>query len=130
MIDLIRIQVQRRWLFPRAVSARLCLFAMILAAQPELVLGQSPDLFVTVVQPYVQKYCVVCHSRDDAKGELDLTRYSKSSDVIASFRRWNNVVEFIRNGEMPPKDAQQPSLQESADLVSTVQAILIAEAAE
>ena len=88
----------------------------------------SADAYTEGVLPYVQKYCVECHTGEKAKGELDLTRYSKSSDVAASFRRWNNVIEFIRSREMPPEDAQQPTIDESNAVVLNVEAILLAEA--
>jgi hypothetical protein len=88
----------------------------------------TADEYVDSVLPYVQKYCVECHNSEVHKGELDLTRYAGSTDVTASFRRWNNIIEFVRNGEMPPEKAKQPSIDESNAVVESVDRILLAEA--
>lgn len=88
----------------------------------------SADDYTQSVQPYIQRYCVECHNSDDPKGELDLTRYVGAADVTASFRRWNNIIDFIRDGEMPPEDASQPSIEDSNAAVAAIEAILLAEA--
>ena len=88
----------------------------------------TADEYVDSVLPYVQKYCVECHNSEVHKGELDLARYAGSTDVTASFRRWNNIIEFVRNGEMPPEKAKQPSINESNAVVESVDRILLAEA--
>ena len=61
------------------------------------------DGFQERIEPFAKKYCHTCHNKKQAKGELDLTRYARDGDVTSDFRRWNNVIEFIRNGEMPPR---------------------------
>ena len=80
------------------------------------------------VAPYVTKYCVECHNSQTHKGELDLTRYKNDADVASNFRRWNNVIEFIRNGEMPPEDYKQPSIDERNAVIAQVEKILMKEA--
>ena len=88
----------------------------------------AADDYIDGIWPYVQKYCVECHNSKVHRGELDLTRYGSDGDVAAHFRRWNNIVEFIRNGEMPPEDAKQPDISESKAVVAVVERILLAEA--
>ena len=89
----------------------------------------SADDYVEHVLPFSQKYCVSCHNSKDARGELDLTRYQKTGDVTAHFRRWNNIIEFIRDGEMPPEDAKlHPSIEERNKVVETIEALLLEEA--
>ena len=51
-----------------------------------------------------------------------------TADVIDSFRRWKHIIEFVREGEMPPEDAMQPSITESNQVVAAIEAILISEA--
>ncbi len=90
--------------------------------------SKAADSYVAGVRPYIQKYCVECHNDKVKKGELDLTRYASGSDVIAQFRKWENIIEFIRNGEMPPEDARQPGIDESNEVVATIEQILLTEA--
>ena len=87
------------------------------------------DVFQEKIEPFAKKYCYTCHNKKQAKGELDLTRFTRDSDVTNDFRRWNHVIEFIRKGEMPPSDHKnQPSLEERNAVVGAVEAILLVEA--
>ncbi len=97
-------------------------------AASSVIQADGADTYQSRVQPYIEKYCVECHGSTMPKGDLDLTRFTKSSDVIASFRRWNNVIEFIHDGEMPPEESRQPSIDESNAVVADIRSILIAEA--
>src|SRR3954469_19629858 len=81
------------------------------------------DLFQERVEPFAKKYCHSCHNKKQAKGELDLTRYTRDRDVTGDFRHWNNVIEFIRKGEMPPSDKLQPTLEERSAAVAAIEAI-------
>ena len=63
-----------------------------------------------------------------AKGELDFTRYVGDRDVTNDFRHWNTIIEFIRDGEMPPEDKPQPTLEERNAVVAAIETILLAEA--
>jgi hypothetical protein len=98
-----------------------------------LVLGAvSPplraDVFQEKIEPFAKKYCHTCHNKKQAKGELDLTRYARDSDVTSDFRRWNSVIEFVRKGVMPPAGKLQPTLEERDAVVGAVEAILLVEA--
>lgn len=98
-------------------------------------LGQSrricnADDFVGNVSPFLETYCVECHNGQVHKGDLDLTRYTTDRDITGAFRRWLNVVEFVKNGEMPPQDSKQPSLEERNALIASVERILLTEAAK
>jgi hypothetical protein len=87
------------------------------------------DVFQEKIEPFAKKYCHACHNQKQAKGELDLTRYVRDGDVTRDFRRWNNVIEFVRKGDMPPSDRKiQPTLEERNAVVGAVEAILLVEA--
>ena len=88
----------------------------------------AADEFATVVQPYVNKYCLSCHNSTEAKGELDFTKFASPRDVIDNFRRWSAVLEFVKGGEMPPEDSPQPDPTESARMMESVRSILTTEA--
>jgi hypothetical protein len=86
------------------------------------------DLFQERVEPFAKKYCHSCHNTKRARGELDLTRYTRDRDVTSDFRHWNHVVEFIRKGAMPPSDKLQPTLEERNAAAQAIEAILLVEA--
>ncbi|KAA5541784.1 DUF1592 domain-containing protein [Roseiconus nitratireducens] len=66
--------------------------------------------FQKSVQPFVQRYCLDCHSAADAQGDLDLTADQDAASVAGNFRRWAVVMDRLEAGEMPPPDAgERPS---------------------
>lgn len=86
------------------------------------------DSFSKSVKTYIATYCIECHHGENAKGDLDLDKYKNSADVIQNFRTWKHIVEFIQNGEMPPRESKQPSIDENNAIAKSVQHILITEA--
>ena len=48
--------------------------------------------------------------------------------MTSDFRHWNNVIEFIRKGQMPPRSKLQPTLEERDAVVAAIEAILLVEA--
>ena len=91
--------------------------------------GAADDLYTQQIEPFAKKYCVGCHNAKQARGELDLTRATKTQDVVRDFRRWHGVLEFVQKGEMPPEDArQQPTLEERNAFLGAIKTILVQEA--
>ncbi|MCA9136230.1 MAG: DUF1592 domain-containing protein [Planctomycetales bacterium] len=86
------------------------------------------DEYTVNVHSVVKEFCVECHNANVKKGELDLTQFKSDSDVSDHFRRWQNIVEFIRNGEMPPEDAGQPTIDQRNAVADSVERILVTEA--
>ena len=86
------------------------------------------DVFHERVQPYLKTYCQKCHNPKQAKGELDFSVYQSEVNVTAHFRRWNNIIAFIKSGEMPPEKETQPGIAESNAVVASIESILLKEA--
>lgn len=104
------------------------LLTVIITLSSPYCLRVEADDYQDRILPYLKSYCMECHAGEKAKGELDLEKYAANGDVVANFRRWKHVMEFIRQGEMPPEDSQQPSIGESNDVVAAIESILIEEA--
>jgi hypothetical protein len=84
--------------------------------------------FQRIIAPYLKAHCQECHNSQEAKGELDVTSYKSDQDVIAQFRQWKHILDFVREGEMPPEDSPQPSITESNAMIHAVEAIMLVEA--
>ena len=63
--------------------------------------------FRETVHPFVETYCLSCHSAEKAKGDLDLSMYSSTEAVAKDYRRWETVAERLDAKEMPPEKAKQ-----------------------
>ncbi len=83
--------------------------------------------FASEIRPILNESCMKCHSTDEQKGTLDLEQFEKLEDVRRSTRTWLKVAEMLDNGEMPPKDAPQPTAERRKKLRGWVADYLRAE---
>ena len=68
----------------------------------------------------LQTHCLNCHSTEKQKGDLDL----EASDIQKEPHIWENVLEQIEMGEMPPKKEKQFSTEEKKHLTDWVRGTL------
>jgi hypothetical protein len=85
--------------------------------------------FATVVQPLLRKYCLNCHSTKIKKGSLDLERFATVELVRRDLKPWEQMIELLEAGEMPPKKRPQPTTDERQQLIGWARKFLDAEAA-
>ncbi len=112
------------------VFAGLGLFALVFCgwgSDQNLSAGAETD-YGTKVQPLIAKYCLNCHSTKVKKGSLDLERFASLDQMRKDLKTWQQVVEMLEAGEMPPKQKPQPTASERERLVSWVRGFLDAEA--
>src|ERR1035438_2583622 len=71
----------------------------------------SADLdrkFTQKVQPFVNSYCIGCHSGTTPAAQFDLKQYTSTAAVIRDYPRWSLVLDKLNTREMPPKAMKQP----------------------
>ncbi len=78
-------------------------------------------------RPLMKQFCLDCHSTAKQTGELDLERFGTLEAVRRGTKVWLKVAEMLDNGEMPPKDAKQPSAAQRKQLRGFVERYLLAE---
>jgi hypothetical protein len=61
--------------------------------------------FVTSVRPFLETYCLDCHSGPKAKGDLDLSVYRDLPAIAKDHATWATVRDKLAAQEMPPKKA-------------------------
>ncbi len=76
------------------------------------------------IQPLIQQYCFGCHSTEKQKGDLDLERYTSQAEVLRHPKPWEQVVEQLTLGEMPPAEKPQPTPDERRRLLDGINALL------
>ena len=65
--------------------------------------------YSATVQPFLNAYCVSCHTGEKAAAQLDLRQYSSAASVVQDFAKWDRVREKLSAHQMPPKQAKQPT---------------------
>jgi hypothetical protein len=95
--------------------------------------GQTPPAdpkteYAAVTRPILGKYCLECHSTKVKKGSLDLERFTSLDQARKDLKAWQQMVEMLEAGEMPPKSKPQPTADERGRLLTWVRSFLDAEA--
>jgi hypothetical protein len=70
--------------------------------------------FEEKIVPLIAKYCVKCHGPEKKKGDLDLSTFKTSAQVLQGLETWHKALERVNAFEMPPEKSAQPSHDEKA----------------
>lgn len=62
--------------------------------------------------PFVQTYCIDCHTGDSAEAGLDFEKLLAAPSAAHRRLQWERAVERVAAGEMPPEDSVQPETEE------------------
>lgn len=81
---------------------------LFLAALLPLAAGASEGGFAAV-KPILDEYCLTCHSTAKQKGDFDLEIHASPAGLKKHPKVFQQVVQQMLDGEMPPKDKKQPS---------------------
>ena len=69
------------------------------------------------IEPFFENYCFDCHDSDTAKADLDLEGLTRSIVDVADAQNWQDILDQLNSGEMPPKNKAQPVKEELAKVV-------------
>ena len=116
----------RRTRIATKVMRLICALSSLIAAASVSILGAEPSPanlekdFSDGVRPLVQQYCLGCHSTEKHKGDMDLERFATFNDVLKHPKPWQQVIEQLTLGEMPPKGKPAPAPAERERLLAWV----------
>jgi hypothetical protein len=71
-----------------------------------------------------EAHCLNCHSTAKHKGDLDLERFMRPSAAPTDPKVWQQVLEQVSLGEMPPKDQTPMDDKSREQLMSGVRSLL------
>jgi len=84
----------------------------------------SEDLPVRAVA-FLESHCYTCHDDDVAKGDLNLLDLPFAPGNPDNWSRWAEVLERVRQGEMPPKEEPRPAAAALKKLLADLEPPLI-----
>jgi hypothetical protein len=61
------------------------------------------------VKPFFETYCIKCHGPEKSKGKITLHTLDGDLTTGGELERWEDIMEVLKQGEMPPEDEKQPS---------------------
>jgi len=77
--------------------------------------------FKTKILPFLQKYCIDCHSGDKAGGGLTLTGFTSEAHARKNRKDWGAMEHALAAGEMPPKKKAQPTKEEREFVINWIE---------
>ena len=83
---------------------------------------EHPD-FAQDGRPFIQKFCIGCHSGAEPKAELSFDTFHDSPSLVRQRKIWENAVKMVIGGEMPPKDEPRPTVAEAEIFVAHVKSV-------
>jgi hypothetical protein len=81
----------------------------------------APEDFVERVRPFLESYCVECHSEGNAEGGVALDRFLDRETALSGGRTWVQVLDALEALAMPPADALQPAVAERAAVTEWIE---------
>lgn len=91
------------------------------AARTVPVPAHGPDF--APIQAFLQKHCVECHGEKISKADLTLHVYKSAALVLQDRKIWEDVLERVEAGEMPPKKKPRPAAADAAAFIGSVRAL-------
>jgi len=61
------------------------------------------------LSPFVKKYCLECHGPEDVNGGVDFRDFKWEIRNNENAQDWQDVLDVLNSGEMPPEDEPQPT---------------------
>lgn len=86
------------------------------------------ESYATKIHPLLIKACGECHGKEPKDNGLDLTSFETAQSIVSKPKLLSDVTERVRLGDMPPKDAPQPTDAEREQLLGWIESALDAEA--
>ena len=75
-------------------------------------------------EAFLDKHCVRCHGPQKQEGDIRIDRLSRDFKAGVDTHHWAEALDKINSGEMPPKKEPQPTLDEIATFVVSLDALL------
>ncbi|MCA9070177.1 MAG: DUF1587 domain-containing protein, partial [Planctomycetaceae bacterium] len=66
---------------------------------------------------FFKTHCYSCHAEGATEGGLDLSKLSSDLKEEKTLARWVRIYDRVREGEMPPPDADQPTAKERTNFL-------------
>ena len=76
------------------------------------------------LEPFLKEYCVRCHGPRKQKGQVRFDNVSWEITNNDSAQRWQDVLDQLNGGDMPPEDADLPSDEELANALDVLTGVV------
>ncbi len=121
-----------RWLtVQRAIFLFACcvlLMRSLLAPASALAQDKKASEEVGRAVAIVKQYCLDCHGREKPEGDLDLSAFTTTSDMIGKRHAWDKIKQRVHLGDMPPKNSEPVPVEDRQWIVGWISKVFREEA--
>ncbi len=79
----------------------------------------SPEF--QTIDKFLKQHCVQCHGEKEPKAGFQLHQFRDDLSVIKGREAWDNVVQMVEVGEMPPKEKQpRPEMKQVEEFLGAI----------
>jgi hypothetical protein len=90
-----------------------------------LLLGVADTHAAEDIAPFLEKYCVDCHTGPDGEAGIDLSLLQEATGVGGHRETWERTLRILNIAGMPPEDYDpQPSEQEREKILALIDSML------
>jgi hypothetical protein len=93
-----------------------------IAAPPTAVPAANPA-DGAFVDAYLKAHCIECHNEKVQKGDTTLSIYHNEASILKGRQVFEDVIEKVRAGEMPPKKKPRPAKADADEFVHSLERI-------
>ena len=77
------------------------------------------------LQPFLTKYCIRCHGPDEQNGQVRFDHVVWEISTNDQAQHWQDVLDILNAGNMPPEDEKQPTTAELSATLETMTDFLV-----
>lgn len=78
-----------------------------------------------ILEPFLQEYCIDCHGPRKQKGQVRFDEVSWEINDNFTAQRWQDVLDQLNGGDMPPEDSTQPLPEELSETLDVLTAAVL-----
>mgnify|MGYP002630144238 CR=1 FL=1 len=75
---------------------------------------------LSTLKPFLENHCYDCHGSEKQKGDYRFDTLATDLTKIETLETWQNILDQLNLGEMPPKKEPQPSPDETKPVIDTL----------
>jgi len=73
-----------------------------------------------VLVPFIKEYCIRCHGAEEQRGDVNFREFQWNVTDDVTAQHWQDVLDVLNSGEMPPEDEKQPAGAKFDKIVKTL----------
>jgi uncharacterized membrane protein len=108
---------------PLLLAASFALLAAGLVAHTQPQKPPAKPTFARNAKPLLNKYCLSCHNKKDANGEVDVSVLKTEEDAKKNGRLMRKLGRSVKHKTMPPKGSLMPKDNERTQFVQYVESL-------